>query len=368
MSAGPRDYYEVLGVPRDATEAEIKKAYRQLALQCHPDRNPNNREAEERFKEVNEAYAVLSDQDKREQYDRFGRVDGAVGDFNFAGFGDLFGDLFEGFFGGTAGRPRGGRGRRGADLRYDLEITLEEAARGVETKIQIPRREPCEACKGSGLEPGTRRATCPTCQGHGQVRFTQGFLTVGRTCPQCGGEGTLVKSPCKECRGQGRIEREHLLKVRIPPGVEHGSQIRLQGEGEAGLRGGASGDLYVVISIKEHDLFTRHGDDLLSQLPLSFPQAALGAEVGVPTLDGPASLRIPPGTQNGDILRLKGKGMPNLRGFGGGDLLFQVVVEVPTKLTAKQRAALEEFERVSQGHEGPLITRFLERVKRAFGT
>lgn len=363
-----RDYYEVLGVSRDASEGEIKKAYRQLALQYHPDRNPNNKEAEERFKEISEAYAILSDQDRRGQYDQFGRVDGAVSDFNFTGFGDLFGDLFEGFFGGTAGRPRGGRGRRGADLRYDLEISLGEAARGVETKIQIPRREPCAACKGSGLEPGTQRATCTTCQGHGQVRFTQGFLTVARTCPQCGGEGTLVKTPCKECRGQGRIEREHLLKVRIPAGVEHGSQMRLQGEGEAGLRGGASGDLYVVISIKEHDLFTRHGDDLLCQLPLSFPRVAFGGEVEVPTLDGPVPLRIPAGTQNGDILRLKGKGMPNLRGFGRGDLLFQVVVETPRKLTAKQRAALEEFERASHGQEGPLITRFLERIKQAFGS
>ncbi|MBI1893059.1 MAG: molecular chaperone DnaJ [Candidatus Rokubacteria bacterium] len=362
-----RDYYELLGVPRDATEAEIKKAYRQLALQHHPDRNPNNKEAEERFKEISEAYAVLSDGEKRHQYDRFGRVDGVMSDFNFTGFGDLFGDLFEGFFGGTTGR-RGSRARRGADLRYDLEIALEEAATGIETKIQIPRQEPCQVCKGSGLEPGTRRDTCQTCHGQGQVRFNQGFLTVARTCPQCGGEGTVVKTPCKECRGQGRVEREHLLKVKIPAGIEHGSQIRLAGEGAAGVRGGPSGDLYVVIAIKEHDLFTRHGDDLLCQLPLSFPQAALGGEAEVPTLDGPAQLRIQAGTQNGDMLRLRGKGMPNLRGYGRGDLLYQVVVEVPTKLTAKQRALLEEFERLSRGQEGPLIGQFLERVKKAFGS
>ena len=361
-----RDYYEALGVPRDATEAEIKKAYRQLALQYHPDRNPNKKEAEERFKEISEAYAVLSDQEKRHQYDRFGRVDGVMTDFNFAGVGDLFGDLFEGFFGGTTGRQRTSRARRGADLRYDLEITLGEAARGVETKIQIPRQEPCQTCKGSGLEPGTRRAACQTCQGQGQVRFSQGFLTVARTCPQCGGEGTLNKTPCKECRGQGRVEREHLLRIKIPPGVEHGSQIRLAGEGEAGLRGGTSGDLYVVIAVKEHDLFTRHGDDLVCQLPLSFPQAALGSEVEVPTLDGPAPLQIPPGTQNGDLLRLKGKGMPNLRGYGRGDLLYQVIVEVPTKLNAKQRTLLEEFERLSKSEEGPLISQFLERVRKAF--
>ena len=359
-----RDYYDLLGVARNASEADIKKAYRLLAFQYHPDRNPNDKEAEERFKDISEAYAVLSDQEKRAQYDRFGRVDGLRTDFGFTGFGDLFGDLFEGFFGGTVGRQRGSRARRGADLRYDLEITLEEAARGIETKIQIPRQELCQKCKGSGLEPGTQRSTCPTCQGQGQVRFSQGFLTVARTCPQCGGEGTLNKTPCKECRGHGRIEREHLLKVKIPSGVEHGSQIRLAGEGEGGLRGGPSGDLYVVIAVKEHDLFTRRGDDLLGELPLSFPHVALGAEVEVPTLDGPAPLKVPPGTQNGDILRLKGKGMPNLRGHGRGDLLYQVVVEVPTKLTAKQRALLEEFERLSG--EGPLVSKFLERVKKAF--
>ena len=360
-----RDYYELLGVSRDASEAEIKRAYRQRALQYHPDRNPNNKEAEERFKEISEAYAVLSDQDRRRQYDRFGRVDGVVTDFNFTGFGDLFGDLFEGFLGGTAGRQRGSRARRGADLRYDLEITLEEAAHGIETKIQIPRQEPCQACKGSGLEPGTQRATCQTCEGQGQVRFSQGFLTVARTCPQCGGEGTLVKTPCKECRGRGRIEKEHLLKVKIPAGIEHGSQIRLSGEGEAGLRGGPSGDLYAVIAVKEHDLFTRHGDDLLCQLPLAFPQVALGSEVEVPTLNGPATLRVPPGTQNGDTLRLRGKGMPNLRGYGRGDLLYQVIVEVPTRLTAKQRTLLEEFQRQGAGQEGPLISQFIERVKKA---
>jgi molecular chaperone DnaJ len=362
-----RDYYEILGVPRTADEAELKRAYRQLAMKYHPDRNPGDKAAEERFKTINEAYAVLSDPDKRAQYDRFGRVDLPPGGVDFGDVSVLFEDLFEGFFGGggrTAGRARA---RRGDDLRYDLELTLEEAGRGVETRLQIPRLEPCEACRGSGTEAGSKRVPCSTCKGRGQVRYQQGFLTVARTCPQCRGEGQVNPHPCKECRGEGRVSRERALKVRIPPGVEDGSQLRLTGEGEGGQRGGPSGDLYVVVHVREHEFFTRHGDDLHCVLPITFVQAALGAEVDVPVLDGTVKLTVPPGTQNGDLLRLKGKGMPGLHGRGKGDAIYQVVVEVPTKLTARQRELLEEFERTGSDSQGPLVGGFLESLKKLFG-
>jgi molecular chaperone DnaJ len=364
-----RDYYEVLGVSRTADDPEIKKAFRQAALKYHPDRNPGDRAAEERFKEINEAYAVLSDPDKRAQYDRFGRVDLPPG--GFGGFGDvsvLFEDLFEGFFGG-GGRATGrSRGRRGDDLRYDLEVSLEEAARGLETRLQIPRLETCEACRGSGVEPGSKRVSCPTCKGRGQLRYQQGYLTVARTCPHCGGEGQVTQNPCKACRGEGRVQAERTLKVRIPAGIEDGSQLRLTGEGEGGVRGGGAGDLYVVIHVREHPLFTRHGNDLHCALPITFVQAALGAEIDVPTLDGTTKLDVPAGTQNGDTLRLRGKGMPGLQGRGRGDALYQVVVEIPRKLTARQRELLEEFERVSRNSEqGPLVGGFLESLKKLFG-
>ncbi len=364
-----RDYYAILGVSRDADEGELKKAYRQLALQYHPDRNPGDKKAEERFKEANEAYAVLSDSDKRAQYDRFGTV-AAPGGFDASdiGFGTILDDLFEGFFGGA---PRGGRrtrARRGEDLQYTLEISLEEAAGGLETKVQIPRLEACETCRGSGLEPGTQPETCPTCQGQGQVRFSQGFLTVARTCPHCGGQGEVVKHPCKKCRGEGRQRGEHLLKIKIPPGVEDSSQLRLSGEGEAGTHGGPAGDLYVAIRIRPHLFFTRHGDDLLCELPLTFPQAALGTEVEVPTLDGHAPLEVPAGTEPGQILRLKGKGMPSLRKRERGDACYQIVLEVPSRLTARERALLEEYQRASGGKAGPLLTSFLDRMKKLFGS
>jgi molecular chaperone DnaJ len=365
-----RDYYETLGVSREAGDAEIKKAYRQLALQYHPDRNPGDKQSEERFKEVNEAYSVLSDPDKRAQYDRFGTVGVTGGGFDPSdlGFGTIFDDLFEGFFGGTTRGPRTRtRARRGEDFRYDLALSLEEAASGLETKIQIPRFEPCEACKGSGQEPGTKRETCATCRGQGQVRFSQGFLTVARTCPQCGGEGELNRNPCAQCKGEGRQRSEHLLKIKIPAGVEDGSQLRLTGEGGGGIQGGLAGDLYVVIRIRPHDIFVRRGEDLLCELPLSFPQLALGAEVEVPVLGGTARLKVPPGTQPGQVLHLKGKGMPNIRGRGRGDACYQVVVDVPTKLTAKQRELLEEYQRAAAAEPGPLLASFLERMKKLLG-
>jgi molecular chaperone DnaJ len=362
-----RDYYELLGVARDAGEVEIKKAFRQLALKHHPDRNPGDAQAEERFKAINEAYAILSDPDKRSQYDRFGRVDLPPG-ADFSGFGDLFEDLFEGFFGG-GGRGAGrGRARRGDDLRYDLEVSLLEASTGIETRLQIPRHETCAECRGSGMEPGSRRESCPTCKGRGQLRYQQGFLTVARTCSQCGGEGQITKNPCKACQGAGRTAQERTLKVRIPAGAEDGTQLRLTGEGEAGPRGGQPGDLYVVIHVREHEFFVRHGLDIVSALPLTFPQAALGATVDVPVLDGTAKLDVPGGTQTGAILRLRGKGMPAIHGRGRGDACYQVVVEVPAKLTARQRELLEEYQRVSTGAEqGPLVGGFLESIKKLLG-
>jgi len=348
----PRDYYEVLGVSRDASEAELKKAFRQLAMKYHPDRNPGSAEAASRFKEINEAYGILSDPEKRAHYDRFGTGAPGAGGFTDAGFGTLFEDIFEGFFsGGARGRARA-RAVRGEDLQYELKITLEEAASGVETKIQIPRLETCEACGGSGVESGGRRETCPTCQGRGEVRFTQGFLTVGRTCPRCGGEGEIVTNPCKTCRGEGRGRRERVLQVKIPPGIEDGMPMRLTGEGAGGLRGGPPGDLYVVVRVQEHERFARRDADLYAELPLTFPQLALGAEVEVPTLDGTGKLKMPPGTQPGQVLRLRGKGMPHLRGRGHGDACYQVVLEVPSKLTAKQREALEAFDRAMQDEGG----------------
>ena len=364
----PQNLYAILGVARDADEATLKSAYRKLARMYHPDKNPGDKAAEERFKEVNEAYAVLSDADRRAQYDRFGTVSGA-GSGQDVGFGTIFEDLFEGFFGGAgAERGRRTRARRGEHLRYDLEVTLEEAAEGLESKLQIPRLESCEGCKGTGQQPGTKPETCSACRGAGQVRFSQGFLTVARACPQCGGEGQVNRAPCKDCRGQARIRRERLLKVTIPAGVEDGNQLRLGGEGEGGLFGGPPGDLYVVLHVKPHEIFVRQGADLFCELPLSFTQATLGDQVEVPVLGGRSELSVPPGTQPGEQLRLRGKGMPHLRGPGRGDAVYQVMVEVPTKLTARQRELLEEFRKASVEHAGPLSTSFVDRMKKLFGS
>jgi molecular chaperone DnaJ len=358
------DYYEVLGVSRGVGEAEIKKAYRQLAMQFHPDRNPGNKQAEERFKAVNEAYAVLSDPDKRAHYDRFGSVAGAGG-FGETGFGTLFEDIFENLFTGGGGRGgRRSRAVRGEDLQYELKITLEEAASGVETKVQIPRMEACEHCTGSGVEPGSRRVTCEMCQGRGEVRLSQGFLTVARTCPKCRGEGERIETPCKTCRGEGRQRAERLLQVKIPAGIEDGMQMRLSGEGSSGLSGGPPGDLYVLVRLLEHDLFTRDGADLYCELPLSFAQLALGTEVEVPVLGGTTKLKIAPGSQPHQIVRLRGKGMPQLRARSHGDACFRLILEVPQKLNARQREALEAFEIASKEPGGPLRASFLERMKK----
>jgi molecular chaperone DnaJ len=361
-----RDFYEALGVARDAGEADLKKAYRQLAMQYHPDRNPGDRQAEERFKECTEAYAVLSDPDKRAHYDRFGTVDATRG-FADSGFGTLFEDIFESFLGGGGRGGRRSRAMRGEDLQYELKITLEEAASGVETKIQIPRPERCETCGGTGAEAGTKRVTCDTCQGRGEVRMSHGFLTVARPCPKCHGEGDINKSPCKDCRGEGRRRAERKLSVKIPAGIDDGMSLRLSGEGAAGVHGGPAGDLYVLVRIREHAMFARSGSDLLCDLPVSFAQLALGAEVEVPILNGSEKLKVPSGSQPHQILKLRGKGMPHLRDRGRGDTCYRLVLEVPHKLNAKQREALEAFEAASRGDRGPLSTAFFERMKKLLG-
>ncbi len=361
----PRDLYEVLGVSPGAGDGEIKKAYRQLAMQHHPDRNPGDKQAEERFKEASEAYAILSDPDKRAHYDRFGAVGpGGAGD---TGFGTLIEDIFENFLGGGGGRGRRSRVVRGEDLQYELKITLENAATGLETKIQIPRLEHCEPCRGTGVEPGSQRVVCDNCQGRGEVRMSHGFLTVARPCPRCRGEGQINRNPCKECRGAGRTRAERLLQIKIPAGIDDGMQLRLTGEGSSGPNAGPAGDLYVLVRIAEHSIFVRHGADLLCDLPVSFAQLAVGADVEVPVLDGPGKLKIPAGSQPHEVLRLRNKGMPRLRERGHGDACYRLILEVPRKLTARQREAIEAFEGASKDQRGPLSTAFFERMKKLFG-
>lgn len=346
-----RDYYDVLEVARTATDQELKSAYRKLAMRYHPDKNPGDATAEEKFKEAAEAYAVLSDGEQRRRYDRFGHAGvsstaganwGAPG---FGGIEDILGDLFG--FGDVFGASRSGSRRsaaqRGADLRYDLEITLEDAANGMTANLRIPRLETCETCKGSGAAEGTQPETCATCNGSGQMRFQQGFFSVARTCHTCRGVGKVIKSPCKECRGAARVEREKQMEVKIPAGVETGSRLRVQGEGESGMSGGPSGDLYVVIHVAEHEHFERQGSNLYAAVPITFAQAALGAEIAVRTLDADDKVKIPVGTQTGTVFRLKGKGMPMLGGRGRGDLFVSVTVVTPTSLTREQRKLLEQL-------------------------
>jgi len=349
-----RDFYEILGVSRTATEQEIKSAYRRLAVQYHPDKNPNDAAAEEKFKEAAEAYSVLSDADQRRRYDRFGHAgvsSGAGPAWGAPGFGgieDILGDLF-GFgdvFGGGRSGSRRSAAQRGADLRYDLEITLEEAARGLTAHLKIPRLESCETCKGSGAAEGTQPESCQTCGGTGQVRYQQGFFSVARTCHACRGAGRVIRTPCATCQGAGRIEREKQMEVKIPAGVETGSRLRVQAEGESGTQGGPPGDLYVVIHVAEHEQFERQGNNLYASVPITFAQAALGAEIQVKTLDDEEKLKIPLGTQTGTVFRLKGKGMPVLGGRGKGDLFVAVTVITPTSLTREQRKLLEQLAEV----------------------
>jgi len=373
-----RDYYEVLGVSRDADDAELKKAYRRLALQYHPDRNPDDPHAEERFKEASEAYAVLSDPEKRGAYDRFGFAGlggqgggpGGFGDFgDLGGFSDLFNDLFGDIFGaGRAGRGRRrGRGRRGADLRYNLEIGLGDVLTGLETQLKLPKMRPCGTCSGSGARPGTSPERCGQCGGTGQMLLQQGFFRISRPCDLCGGAGEVVRERCAECRGSGRVESQQTITVRVPPGVEDGMRLRLAGEGEAGIAGGPAGDLYVVISVAEHPLFERDGRDLHSEVPIPFVVAALGGEAEVPTLEGRVSLRIPEGTQNGRIFRLRGKGLPALRGGPRGDQLVRIFVEVPTKLSSRARKLLEEFAEECGTDVSPTHKGFMDKLRELFG-
>jgi molecular chaperone DnaJ len=378
-----RDYYEVLEVSRTATEQEIKSSYRKLALKYHPDRNPGDKASEDKFKEAAEAYAVLIDTDKRHMYDRFGHAGlggAATGGFDpntFTGFEDILGGLgdifgFGDVFGG--GRRRSGP-QRGADLRYDLEISFQEAAKGTEASIQIPRQAACESCGGSGAAPGSQPVTCPQCQGRGQLRYQQGFFTVARTCGQCRGSGSIITKPCSTCRGAGRVQQEKKLNVRIPAGIATGQRLRLSHEGEAGPGGGPPGDLYVVIHVQEHPFFQRDGNDLYCEVPLNFTTLALGGEIVVPTLDGPERMKVPDGTQTGTTLRLRGKGMPDVSGRGRGDLLITVQVQTPKKVNKEQRHLLEqlakalpkeEFEPRAPGGEQEDRNLF-DRVKDMFG-
>ena len=354
-----KDYYEILGVGRNATEQELKSAYKRLAIRYHPDKNPGDAEAEDMFKEVAEAYSVLSNTEQRARYDRFGHAGvsssaaGAGANWGAQGFGgieDILGDLF-GFgdvFGGRAGAGGGRRSsaQRGADLRYDLEITLEEAAEGMTAQLRIPRLETCDTCTGTGAKSGTQPETCATCSGAGQVRYQQGFFSVARTCGACRGTGRMIKNPCETCRGAGRTERERQMEVKVPAGVETGSRLRITGEGEGGAQGGTAGDLYVVIHVKEHEQFERQGSNLYAAVPVTFAQAALGSEIMVKTLAGEQPLKIPAGTQTGTVFRLKSHGMPVLGGRGHGDLFVSVALRTPTTLTREQRRLLEELSKV----------------------
>jgi molecular chaperone DnaJ len=342
-----RDYYEVLGVQQTATEVEIKRAYRTLAVQHHPDKNQGDKDAEEKFKEAAEAYSVLSDPEKRAAYDRFGHqgVGGAGGfDPGFTNVEDLF-DIF-GFGDMFGGRTRRTTVQRGSDLRYDLEITLEDAATGKDEKLRIPRLEKCDECDGSGAEKGTQPETCITCGGSGQTRYQQGFFSVMRTCPNCQGKGQIIKTPCKNCHGQGRIEKEKTIEIKIPAGVETGSRLRVTGEGEGGVNGGPPGDLFIVIHVAEHESFERQGANLYSAVPITFGQAALGADIKVKTLEGEEDLKVPAGTQTGTIFRIKGKGMPNLAARGHGDLFVAVTLITPKTLTKEQRKLLEQLAQI----------------------
>jgi molecular chaperone DnaJ len=363
-----RCYYESLSIERTATDGDIKTAFRKQAMACHPDRNPGDKDAEHRFKEINEAYEVLKDPDKRAAYDRFGHAAFEHGMGNGAGFGADFGtaftDIFEGIFGMSAGRGRGSGRERGADLRYNMDITLRDAFAGKAAQIRIPTSVTCEACSGSGAKAGTKPKTCQMCAGHGRVRQAQGFFTLERTCPGCHGRGQSIDSPCGSCGGAGRVTRERTLAVNIPPGVEDGTRIRLANEGEAGVRGGPPGDLYIFLSIESHPFFQREGADLHCRVPVSMVTAATGGEVEVPTIDGNKSrVKVPEGTHSGRRFRLQGKGMPVLRARQSGDMYVQVVVETPQNLTKKQRELLAEFDRLSSASTQPESTGFLGKVK-----
>ena len=370
-----RDYYEVLGVSKDASAQELKKAYRRVAMKFHPDRNPDNAEAEEKFKEASEAYEILSDSQKKAAYDQYGHagVDGSagMGGGGFGGgagnFSDIFGDVFGDIFGGGGGGRRGGPAR-GADLRYTLELGLEEAVKGTTVKIKVPTLVECEVCDGSGAKPGTKPTTCATCGGVGQVRMQQGFFSVQQTCPTCRGTGKTIADPCTSCHGQGRVEETKTLSVKVPPGVDTGDRIRLAGEGEAGTDGGPAGDLYVQVSVREHEFFQRDGKNLYCEVPISIFEACLGGEIEVPTLDGRVKLKIPEETQTGKLFRMRGKGVVPVRGGSAGDLLCRVILETPVNLTKRQKELLNELHGSMDGKKhSPKKETWFEGMKNFFG-
>ena len=368
-----RDYYEILGVQKNAGADEIKKAYRKLALKYHPDRNPGDKAAEEKFKEAAEAYAVLSDPEKRAQYDQFGHSLGGGGfqgfqgfEESFRGFGDIFGDLFEDFFGSTT---RGGRSgaRRGSDLEVTVEVTLEEVLKGKEISLEIPRRETCEDCQGTGAAKGSKKSQCTECRGTGEIRMTQGFFSLRRVCPRCQGQGERIEKPCPECRGQGRVEKRRKINVKVPPGIDHGSRLKISGEGEAGENGGPRGSLYVRVLVKAHHTFERDENHLYCEFLIPFTLVVLGGDVTVPTLDGSVKLHIPPGTPSGKILRLKEKGMPSLRDGRRGDLMVRVEIDVPTRLSEKERHLFQELAKEQKSFTAePRKKGFFDRFKESF--
>ena len=367
-----QDFYELLGVDRQASEGDLKKAYRKLAMKYHPDRNQGDAEAEAKFKEISQAYDILSDEEKRDAYDRFGHAafQGGAGGGGFEGgfgssFADVFDDLFGEFMGGGGGRQQRGGNNRGADLRYNMDITLEEAFRGKAAKITIPTISVCDGCEGTGAEAGSQPSTCATCQGHGKVRAQSGFFTIERTCPNCGGVGRVIAHPCKSCSGAGRVEKDKTLSVNIPKGVEDGTRIRLSGEGEAGLRGGPSGDLYIFLSLLAHEVFQRDGANIYCRVPIAMTTAALGGDIDVPTLDGGrVAVSLPEGTQTGRQFRLRGKGMPHMRGRGQGDMYVQTMVETPVNLSKEQRDLLAQFQAsLGDGGTSPESEGFFKKAK-----
>jgi len=382
MPTTKRDYYEILSVSREASEDEIKRSYRKLAVKFHPDKNPGDAEAEERFKELGEAYDVLMDGDKRAAYDRYGHAAFAQGSAGRGGFHDPFdifrevfgggaggaaGGIFETFFGGGGGAQVDREGRqRGSDLRYDMQITLEEAAFGVEKEIEVRKLDTCAKCNGNGAESGSRAINCPTCGGRGQVISSRGFFQVSQTCPRCRGAGQIIEKPCRACEGEGRVEKASRIKLKIPAGIAEGSRLRSSRNGEAGIRGGGPGDLYVVIHIKEHEIFQREDDNLYCELPVPFTLAALGGEIPVPTLEGKANLKVPAGTQSGQVFKLRHKGIVNVNGRDRGDLLTRLIVEVPTMLNGDQRRKLEEFAELCGDENTPLRKGFFDRAKEFF--
>ncbi|MBI4041481.1 MAG: molecular chaperone DnaJ [Deltaproteobacteria bacterium] len=381
MATTKRDYYDILGVDRSASADDIKKAYRKLALKYHPDRNAGDKQAEEHFKEISEAYEALSDAQKRQAYDQFGHAGMGQGSFQEGGFGpggaagfgfeDLFGNIFEDFFGGRGQRrgrrPQTFRGVAGDDLKLRVKVSFKDAALGKTIQLNVPKEMSCEQCHGSGAKAGTQPITCPECEGAGEVRYQQGFFSIARTCPKCQGQGKVIGSPCQTCHGSGHVRQTKKLEINIPAGIDHGQSLRVTGEGHAGYQGGSPGDLYVLVQVEDHPFFQREGEQVMCEIPITFVQAALGTEIEVPTLYERVNMSIPAGTQSGKIFRLRGKGFPRLHGYGNGDQLVKVIVEVPMHLNASQKKLLEEYAKITGDKVNPMRQGFLDQMKKLFG-